>query len=266
MVFASFDLDDDLIEATKSDGLPRLRVYRFPSRAVVLGRGSQAEAEVDLAATAEDHVPVLRRRGGGCAVVLDPGNVVVSLAVPMQGLGQNLAAFAAISRWLIDALAANGVHGVSQRGVSDLTIGEFKIGGACIYRSKDLLFYTTTLLVRPELARVARYLLHPPREPDYRHGRPHSSFMGSLCLAGIDDIERFATTLGSHLRARSPFEGMPAPLLCQPLFVEPACRLRVVEAPCPCIAAAQATPTVLPVQPKRAASEGQTARRLGPVH
>ncbi len=32
----------------------------------------------------------------------------------------------------------------------------------------------------PDLDLVDRYLLYPPREPDYRYGRSHRKFMGSL--------------------------------------------------------------------------------------
>ena len=77
-----------------------------------------------------------------------------------------------------------------QRGVSDLVIGaagarDRKIGGACIYRTRGLLYYSTTLLVGPDLDLVERYLPHPPREPEYREGRGHREFMGSLREMGL---------------------------------------------------------------------------------
>jgi lipoate-protein ligase A len=69
---------------------------------------------------------------------------------------------------------------VSQEGVSDLVHDGHKIGGSCIYRSRDLLYYSTTLLIDPDLELVERYLKHPPREPGYRRGRRHAEFMGSI--------------------------------------------------------------------------------------
>jgi lipoate-protein ligase A len=113
-------------------------------------------------------------------VVLDPGNLIVSVALPLEGIGRINSAFAAISDWLIDALAACDVPGVVQRGVSDLAIGERKIGGSCIHRTRGLVYYSTTLLIEPNLDLVDRYLIHPPREPNYRRGRSHRKFMGSL--------------------------------------------------------------------------------------
>ena len=62
-------------------------------------------------------------------------------------------------------------------------LGERKIGGSCIWRTRGLLYYSTTLLVDPDLDLCERYLPHPPREPAYRAGRPHRAFMGSLRAA-----------------------------------------------------------------------------------
>ncbi|MHC4945308.1 MAG: lipoyl protein ligase domain-containing protein, partial [Planctomycetota bacterium] len=103
-----------------------------------------------------------------------------SLVVPVEGIGRNKACFARISRWIIAGLEKAGVPGISRQGNSDLALGNRKIGGACIYRSRGILYYSTTLLVRPDLKMVDRYLKHPPREPDYREGRSHAEFMGRL--------------------------------------------------------------------------------------
>lgn len=182
-----YDLDDDLQAAALAEGRPQLRVIPWTGVAVVIGRGGKQSLELNTERIAADRVALYRRPGGGCAVVLDPGNLIVSLAVPMPGIGGIKSAFAAISEWLIAALSECGVPGVRQQGVSDLAISaaesgapERKIGGSCIYRTRGLLYYSTTLLIDPDLDLVDRYLPHPPREPDYRAGRSHRRFMGSL--------------------------------------------------------------------------------------
>lgn len=195
LVIGHYDLDEEALAATRADGVPRARVYPFPGVphrpgsnagqgaspvAVVLGRGGRPEVELHLDAIAADRVPVLRRRGGGCAVVLDPGNLIVSVALPLPGLGGIRSAFARISAWLIEALARAGVPDVQQEGISDLARGDRKIGGACIFRTQGLLYYSTTLLVAPDLEAIERYLAHPPREPAYRRGRSHREFLGRL--------------------------------------------------------------------------------------
>ena len=192
-MFPTYDLDDPIIDGTLTDGEPRLSVYLPPRTMVVLGRGSKVDQEVDLAACEELGVPVLRRRGGGCAVLLDPGNVIVSLTLSVQGIGRNREHFDRISAWLMDALARLGLPGLTQRGISDICVGQRKVGGSCIQRQRGLLYYSTTLLVTPDIPLMARTLRHPPREPGYRAGRGHEAFVERL------DYQGGAVTLRSDL-------------------------------------------------------------------
>ncbi len=194
--FPAYDADEELIASVLRGEGPGVSVYACSDVAVVLGRGSKPHLELREDAIDADGVPVLRRRGGGCSVVLDPGNAVVSVALPQPGLAGIGCAFTRISEWLTDGLASAGVPGVLKRGVSDLALGDLKIGGSCIYRSRGLLYYSTTLLVDPDLALIERYLKHPPREPDYRGGRAHADFLGRLGdHIGSRDVEGFARTL-----------------------------------------------------------------------
>lgn len=188
--------DEPLIEAVRADGQARWTLRPYTTTAIVLGRGSKPEVELFLDAVLADGVPVFRRRGGGCAVLLDPGNLIVSVALPMPGIGGSKAAFARLSAWLIEALAAAGAPGVEQRGVSDLVLGDRKVGGSAIYREQGLLYYSSTLLVDPDIAGMERWLRHPPREPEYRQGRSHARFVNALpkgcsrgeLAAGLDAI------------------------------------------------------------------------------
>jgi lipoate-protein ligase A len=176
----AYTVDDPLIDATRADGTPRMRITRPNAPAVVLGRGSKPERELLTDACALDGVPVLRRRGGGCAVVLDAGNVIVSAVLPVEGIGDNRRHFATISDWLIGGLTRLGIDGVRQDGISDLVLAQRKVGGSCIYRTKGLLYYSASLLAEPRLELMERYLAHPPREPDYRGGRSHRDFVGRM--------------------------------------------------------------------------------------
>jgi lipoate-protein ligase A len=191
--FPPYALDDDLLARVREDGRPRVRVYVSPETMVVLGAGSKPELELHEDACREDGVPVFKRRGGGCAVVLDPGNVIVSTALGGMPYGHHQRHFDALTDWLIAALATIGCAGVTRKGICDLALGDRKVGGACLYRFKDLLYYTTSLLVAPDMTRVARYLKHPPREPDYRCGRSHQEFMGTL--ASLSGAVRVAADL-----------------------------------------------------------------------
>lgn len=175
--------DEALLDAVRADGRARWTLRPCDATAIVLGRGSRPEVELRLEAALADGVPVFRRRGGGCAVLLDPGNLIASAALPLPGIGGSKAAFARLSTWLIDALAAAGAPGVTQRGISDLARDDRKVGGSAIYREQGLLYYSSTLLITPDLAAMERWLAHPPREPDYRAGRRHADFVGTLPAA-----------------------------------------------------------------------------------
>jgi lipoate-protein ligase A len=190
-----------MVEATARDGQPRRRVYRVPEPVVVLGRGSRPELELDLEACRRDGIPILRRRGGGCAVLLDPGNLIVAVSLRVPGLGANLEHFRRLSAWLLEALGRVGCPGVRREGPSDLVLGTRKVSGACIHRSRDLLHYGASLLVSPRVELMERYLRHPPREPEYRRGRSHRAFVGAL-LPGASEAElaRLERALEAELR------------------------------------------------------------------
>ncbi len=162
------------------------------------------ERELFMEALIADAVPVYRRRGGGCAVILDPGNLVVSLAAPMDGVGGVTSAFRSITRWLVKGLERVGVPDVEGRGVSDLVLNDRKVGGSCIYRVRGLVYYSTTLLLEPDLKLVERYLPHPPREPEYRAGRRHHDFMGRLILNEGTDTAGFILQLREALATDLP--------------------------------------------------------------
>ena len=99
---ARYVLDDDLVAAARG-GIAGFRAYVPDGVSVVLGRGSRPEVELDREACAADGVPILRRPGGGCAVVLDPGNVIVAAAIPQEGLPRIRELFASFTEWLLGA-------------------------------------------------------------------------------------------------------------------------------------------------------------------
>lgn len=176
--------DDDLVEATRTDGTARWRVYVPPAAAVVLGRGSSPERELNLEAVRADRVPVLRRRGGGCAVVIDPGDVVAAAALPARGIAGSRTHFDRLTTWLAAGLAAAGIAGLERSGVFDLTLDGRKVSGGSVYRAPGLLFWTASVMVSPHVDLMERYLRHPPREPDYRAGRAHGAFVRGLAMGG----------------------------------------------------------------------------------
>jgi lipoate-protein ligase A len=202
-VQGAWDRDAELLIAARGRGEPRVAVYPHPDTAAVIGRGGDPWVETRPGRLAEDGVPLLRRRGGGCAVVVDPGNLICSMVLPLPGVGGITQAFAALSAAIAGALADLGVPGVRQEGVSDLAHGDRKLGGSCIWRTRGLLYYSTTLLVDPRFDLIERYLRHPPREPRYRRGRGHRAFLVSLREIGLSPApEQLAADLAEILIGR----------------------------------------------------------------
>jgi lipoate-protein ligase A len=206
---------DEAMCARVREGRPaECRVYRLDETAVVLGSGSDAARELHVEACRHDQVPVLRRRGGGCSVVVDPGNVVLSLALPVEGLGGIRTYFRWISSWLIAELSDLGLPDVERRGVSDLVLDDRKIAGSCVHREKRLLYYSVTILVDGDVGKIERYLQHPPREPDYRSGRHHRDFVRPLSeFPGGWTAHRLEEALAAVARpdrlARHPADASP---------------------------------------------------------
>jgi lipoate-protein ligase A len=202
--FPPYSLDDALFERAERTTQPQRAVYTPPETMVVLGRGSKVAREVDLTRCQTDGVPVFRRRGGGCTVVLDPGNVIVStvfFAPGMIDVGRTLRGCA---DWLQSGLSALGYRDIERAGISDLAIGGQKISGSCLYRSRSLVYFSATLLVDADLPALERYLVHPPREPDYRKGRSHGDFVGRLLHSDYPRAADLARALGDRLEPFSP--------------------------------------------------------------
>lgn len=162
---------------------PFVWLWEPDSYMCVLGAGTPA-TDIDLALCAATDVPVFRRRGGGGAVILAPGCLIITAAYDASKK-----AFA--SQWIIPiaeaiarAIESLGVNGAVVRGLGDVAIGDQKILGSSLYASRHCALYQGSLLVNPDLALIEQYLPHPSKEPDYRRGRSHLDFVTSLARAG----------------------------------------------------------------------------------
>lgn len=179
----AYGFDRDLLAQVGQTSQPGFSVYPFSFPAVVAGRGSDLDEEVSLSLCRDDGIPVFRRSGGGCAVFLDPGTLIVSIALPARGFAGIQRLFNFCNHRLILGLEHMGLSGISQDGISDLVLGKRKVGGSSFYRSSNLAYYTAALLVSTDLDAMDRYLYHPPREPAYRKKRPHKAFVTRLADA-----------------------------------------------------------------------------------
>ncbi len=181
-------LDDALLEEAETSEAPRdtLRIWESPEPLVVLGRNSHAEAEVNLAFCRERAVPVLRRGSGGCAVMVGPGVLVYAVVLNYDAYPA-LRALDAAHRFVLnktaDALRAFAPE-IQQQGTSDLAIDGRKVSGNSLRCKRRNFLYHGTVLYQADVELLARCLVMPPREPEYRQSRPHAAFVTNLPADG----------------------------------------------------------------------------------
>ena len=177
-----------------------LRLWEWPSPAVVLGAGGRLADDVDEAACRADGVPVLRRSSGGGTVLLGGGCLLYTLVLDGERAAE-LAGIRSSYAYILSRVAAAfpELGGVEQAGTSDLTAAGRKFSGNAQQRKRRFLLHHGTLLYAFDLSRVGRYLLPPPRQPEYRAGRDHAAFLRNLDLP--------AEEIGRRLRVVWAAEG-----------------------------------------------------------
>ena len=183
MEIKPYDLPDaELLEDNTSTY--RFMVWEPGGLCIVLGQSNQLDQSVYIERTTVDGVPVYKRASGGETVVLSTGTLVVSILKRGDGLRSPRLYFNAYNEKIIQALRGLGVKNLSANGISDICIGNQKILGSSIYRSKDRVFYHGVLNRAESVDVIERYLKHPVREPAYRDGRGHREFVTSLAQQG----------------------------------------------------------------------------------
>lgn len=180
-------LDEALLDEAEQAGSPleTLRLWEPLGPMVVLGRSSRIAEEVNLDACRNRGVPVLRRPSGGAAVVIGPGCLNYSLVLS-YALRPTLRAVDHAHCLVMNTLTAALqplVPEIRPQGTSDLAIGRSKFSGNSIRSKSTHLLYHGTLLYDFPLELIEACLAMPPRQPDYRDGRPHAAFLTNLPLS-----------------------------------------------------------------------------------
>ncbi len=181
-------LDEALLEAAEANDSPHecLRLWEPASQSVIVGRSSRLTAEVNLAACRADGIPVLRRTSGGAAIVAGPGCLMYSVILSLESRPE-LRDVSAAHRFVLDRLVAALtplIPGVTCRGTSDVAVNNQKISGNSLRLRRRNLLYHGTLLYAFPLESISRYLIMPPRTPNYRAARAHQDFVANLNING----------------------------------------------------------------------------------
>ena len=156
-----------------------LRFWEVPYHAVVLGSGGIVRDDVDVEACQRDGIPLARRSSGGGTVLLGPGCLLYSLVLDMEA-NPALAGISTSYDFIMGVMARAIGTGATMEGSSDLAIARLKFSGNAQQRKRRFLLHHGTILVNFDLGLVPRYLKPPPRQPEYRKGREHHSFIRNL--------------------------------------------------------------------------------------
>ena len=179
-------LDEALLDEAEASprGIETLRIWEPREAMVVVGRSSRVDVEVRLERCRKLGIPVFRRTSGGATIVTGPGCLMYAVVLSFE-LRPMLRAIDRAHQFVLGKVVSALrplVPGVRCRGTSDLAVGDRKFSGNSIRVKRNHLLYHGTLLYDFPLQLVAECLAMPPREPDYRQGRVHQSFIANLPL------------------------------------------------------------------------------------
>ena len=159
-----------------------LRIWEWPTAAVVVGSAGVVSADVCTKQCKQDNVPIFRRSSGGGTVLLGRGCLLYSLVLSYS-TADDLTTIGCSYCYILGKLQSalsKAIDGVTMAGTSDLVLGERKFSGNSQQRKRNHLLHHGTILYDFDVAAVANYLHVPKRQPDYRANRSHQTFLYNL--------------------------------------------------------------------------------------
>lgn len=174
-------LDDALLEERDSGRISSdlLRLWESPEYAVVLGISGVIQDDIYLEQCQEAKIPILRRRSGGGTVLIGPGCLNYSLTLSYE----NWPAYQDLThsyQGILNQVASALGNDCQLSGTSDLTQSQLKFSGNAQRRLSKAFIHHGTLLYNFDLEKISQFLKEPPKQPKYRHGRSHQSFIKNL--------------------------------------------------------------------------------------
>lgn len=190
-------LDEALLDWAEESDAERevLRIWESAHPMVVAGRSSRIAKEVNTGECDQRRIPIVRRSSGGAAIVAGPGCLMYALVLSygarpeLRDIGR---AHTFVLSRIADSLRPLLEHAgiLARGGTSDLVLTDRaspaiarKFSGNSLRAKRSHFLYHGTLLYNFDLTLIARCLLIPPRQPDYRGARQHLDFVINVPLS-----------------------------------------------------------------------------------
>ncbi|QDS90355.1 Lipoate-protein ligase LplJ [Rosistilla ulvae] len=197
-------LDEALLEMAEAADSQRdseiLRLWKFDSPVVVVGRASKIADEVNREFCDQVSIPILRRCSGGTSVTVGPGCLLYSLILNTD-LRPELKDLDRVHQFVMQTIceAVGSLLGrVKFQGTCDLTWQNRKFSGNSLRVARRHVLYHGTLLYDFPIELVQNTLRVPPRQPDYREGRSHDQFVINLPLGEQQLRNALAKAFAAH--------------------------------------------------------------------
>ncbi|MCJ7428841.1 MAG: lipoate--protein ligase family protein [Candidatus Nanohaloarchaeota archaeon QJJ-5] len=141
-------LDEELTDRLASgETRPTLRIWEWPTPAVVIGRFQALKDEVFEPMAKKNNIEIVRRMTGGGAMFTEPKNVITySLTLPEDMLESNdiLGSYRELEQWSVQALTDIGID-AEHKPVNDIITNGRKIGGSAQARRDGVVLHHTMM-------------------------------------------------------------------------------------------------------------------------
>ena len=207
-------LDEALLLDAEDDpaSRPILRIWDPMRLGVVLGASGRLRDDVEVDICRADGVEIGRRSSGGGTVLIGPGtpNLTVILRTDATPAYKHVdMSQIAVLETVAQSLRQLNPE-VRVEGSGDLTIGGRKFSGSAQRRLRRWFMIHATILNTAPIEPIARYTKNPARQPAYREGRPHGSFLTRLELPTESLVTAIRHAWGVTAASESPEDRLHA--------------------------------------------------------
>ncbi len=201
-ILKQLQIEEGLLRTSKENWV---LINHGSPKAIVMGISSSPEEVINLPLAHKDDIQIIQRFSGGGTVIVDENTLFVTFI--FQKITHNFELYPNIILDWVGSIFKKSLNlpEFTIQG-NDFALQDKKIGGNAQYIKKDRFLHHTSFLMDFTPSNM-NYLLHPPKEPEYRQGRSHLDFITPLAphISKIEFESRLMTSLlGSYQTVLNP--------------------------------------------------------------